>query len=712
MRRLLALSFIAVLFIAAKPVKPPATTRVPVTDAYGTVSVTEDYRWLENANDPAVQKWVDVQNRYSRSILDAIPRRAAIEKRLRELYTNRPASYFGLWLQGGRLFALKTQPPKEQPFLVTLDSINDRKSERVLLDPVSLSADGKTSIDFFVPSLDGRLVAVSLSRGGSEEGAVHLYDVVSGKETGEVIPRVNGGTAGGSVAWNADASGFYYTRYPREGERPKQDLSFYQQVYFHKLGTQPADDRYEMGSDFPRIAETSLDTSDDGHFILATVRNGDGGEVEHFVRGDDGRWQQVTHFGDATPVASFGFDGNLYLLSRKNAPTGTVIRVPLSQPVLSSAETVIPATNTSIEWFVPTPHHLYVSYMAGGPTELWMFDLKGAKEGPVPIFPVSAVYTVARLQGDSIALHNGSFVEPANWFTFDPADGKTKETALKITLPVDFKDAVVERVMVTSKDGAKVPLNIIRRAGAKLDGSNPTLLTGYGGFTLSIKPGFSLRRRVWLDQGGVVAVANLRGGSEFGEEWHKQGNLTRKQNVFDDFIACARYLIDHRYTNPSLLAIEGGSNGGLLMGAALTQHPELFRAVVSHVGIYDMLRLELSPNGEFNVTEYGSVKDAEQFKALYAYSPYHHVVNGIRYPAVLMQTGANDPRVDPANSRKMVARLQAANASTHPILLLASSSSGHGFGTALSEFIAQETDVVAFLCDQLGIRFQSTAKAP
>jgi prolyl oligopeptidase len=270
---------------------------------------------------------------------------------------------------------------------------------------------------------------------------------------------------------------------------------------------------------------------------------------------------------------------------------------------------------------------------------------------------------------------------------------------------------MVERVMVTSKDGTKVPLNIIRRKDAKLDGSNPTLLTGYGGFGASLKPGFGTSRRLWLDQGGVYAIANLRGGGEFGEEWHKSGNLTKKQNVFDDFVACARYLIDHRYTSPAHLAIEGGSNGGLLMGAVLTQHPELFRAVVSHVGIYDMLRVELWPNGEFNVTEYGTVKDPAQFNALYAYSPYHHVVNGARYPAVLMQTGANDPRVDPANSRKMIARLQAANRSAYPILLVAGSDTGHGIGTALSQVIAQQADVFAFLFDQLGIRFRATRAA-
>ena len=696
------------LVLAATLAHPPATKRVPVTDTYYDVKVVDDYRWLENANDPAVVKWVDEQREYARSILDAVPGRAAIAKRLRELLTNRPPSYGSLVLRGGRLFALKFQPPKEQPFLVTLDSINDKNSERVVFDPVAASADGKTSMDFFVPSLDGRLIAISLSRGGSESGDVHVFDVASGKETGDVIPRVNGGTAGGSVAWNSDASGFYYTRYPHEGERPKTDMDFYQQVWFHKLGAPLSEDRYEIGKDFPRIAETGLTTSPDGHSILATVLNGDGGEVEHFVRSEDGQWKQITHFSDAIKQVAFGFDGNLYLRSNRN-PMGALLRVPLAKPDLASAETIVPAGDTSIEWFVPTEHHLFVSYIAGGPSELRMFSLSGAKEGSVPILPVSAVYGLTRLGGDTVALLNGSYLQPANWYTFDPADGKTKETALKNTMPVNFDDAVVDRVMVTSKDGTKVPLNIIHRKDMKLDGANPTNLTGYGGYDISLKPGFGVQRRLWLDQGGVYAIANLRGGGEFGESWHEQGKLTKKQNVFDDFAACARYLIDHKYTSAAHLAIEGGSNGGLLMGAALTQHPELYRVVVSHVGIYDMLRVELSPNGEFNVTEFGTVKDPEQFKALYAYSPYHHVVNGTKYPAVLMLTGANDPRVDPMNSRKMIARLQAANTSSHPILLLASSTSGHGIGTAFSEAIAQQTDVYAFLFDQLGIRYRASS---
>jgi prolyl oligopeptidase len=272
-----------------------------------------------------------------------------------------------------------------------------------------------------------------------------------------------------------------------------------------------------------------------------------------------------------------------------------------------------------------------------------------------------------------------------------------------MTSPVDFADIEVVREFATSKDGTKVPLNILRKKSLKLDGRNPTLLYGYGGYGISLSPGFDSTRRIWFDAGGVYAVANLRGGGEYGEQWHKAGNLTRKQNVFDDLIAAAEHLIQRRYTSPDKLAVQGGSNGGLLMGAFLTQRPDLARAVVAQVGIYDMLRVELDPNGQFNVTEFGTVNDPAQFQALYAYSPYHHVRNGVKYPAVLLTTGENDGRVNPAQSRKMAARLQAATGSDRPILFRSTAGAGHGIGTALKDRIAEQADVDAFLFDQLGI---------
>jgi prolyl oligopeptidase len=681
----------------------PPTPKKPVTDVYHGVSVTDDYRWLENYSDPSVKAWSDSQNRYARHTLDALPMRATVLEELKKLYSAPSPSYNGLISRPGALFAMKVQPPKEQPLLVVLKSADDRDSERVILDPNSLDSSGGTAIDFFVPSLDAKYVAVSLSKGGSESGDVHIYDVRTGKETGTPIPRVNGGTAGGSLAWNADGSGFYYTRYPRSGERPPADLNFYQQIYYHRLGTGTKQDTYSLGKEFPRIAEIQLRSSNDGRYILATMANGDGGEFAHYLMGPDNQWHQIARLSDEISAAAFGTDGYLYLLSHLNALKGKILRISLARPLISDAQTIVPESKVAIENFLPIANTLYVVDQIGGPSQIRIFDTSGKAQGVAPIPPVSAVNQLLRSEGDRLLFNDSTYLEPAAWYRYDLAAKKVTRTALYETSTADFSGAEVIRDFATSKDGTKIPLNIIRPKGTKLDGKNPVLLSGYGGYDVSLTPYFSLDRKPLLERGVVLVIANLRGGGEFGEAWHRAGMLAKKQNVFDDFAASARYLIDRKYTTAARLAIEGGSNGGLLMGASLTQHPELFGAVVSHVGIYDMLRVELHPNGAFNVTEFGTVKEDNLFRALYAYSPYHHVVDGTNYPPVLFLTGDNDPRVDPANSRKMTARLQASG-TKRPVLLRTSGNSGHGIGTALSEAIAEEADVLAFLFEQWGIR--------
>ena len=415
------------------------------------------------------------------------------------------------------------------------------------------------------------------------------------------------------------------------------------------------------------------------------------------------RWKQITQFSDQIKLARLGRDNALYLLSRADAPRGKVLRLPLDVPELKNAAEIIASGEAVIEQIVPGTDALYVADLLGGPSQIRRFDLNGKNETKISTPQISAVQELLALEDGSLLFRDVSYTDPAAWFHC--LNGKTEpvKTALQSTSPVSFADIEVRREFATSKDGTKIPVNVLSRKGMKRDGNNPTLLYAYGGYGISMSPNFDFTRRLWFDRGGVYVVANIRGGGEFGEEWHKAGNLTKKQNVFDDFAAAAEYLIKENYTRPAKLAIQGGSNGGLLMGAMITQHPDLFRAVVSSVGIYDMLRVELAPNGAFNVTEFGTVKNPEQFKALYAYSPYHHVVDGTKYPAVLMMTGANDGRVAPYHSRKMTARLLAANKSENPILLRTSSSAGHGIGTALSERIKQSADIYAFLFGQLGM---------
>ena len=365
-------------------------------------------------------------------------------------------------------------------------------------------------------------------------------------------------------------------------------------------------------------------------------------------------WTQVAKFADQITQGVLGKDQALYLLSTKNAPRGKVLRLPLAKLSLDSAETVVPQSDGAVSAIVPSATMLYVIDSVGGPSRIRIFDQKGHANGEIPTLPISAVYGASSPRGDDLLYDNESYLTPGAWYRYDKATGKTTRTALFQTSPVDFSDVEVLREWAVSKDGTKIPMSVMRRKGAKLDATAPALLTGYGGYNISLTPNFDPTLRMFLDRGGVSAVANLRGGGEYGEEWHHAGNLTRKQNVFDDFAACAKHLVDAGYTKPSNLAVIGGSNGGLLMGASLVQNPEMYHAVVSFVGIYDMLRSEaITANAVFNIPEFGTVKDAEQFKALYAYSPYHHVIDGTAYPAVLFLTGANDPRVNPANSRKM-----------------------------------------------------------
>jgi prolyl oligopeptidase len=694
---------------------PPATPKRPVSDKYQGVTITDDYRWLENWDDPEVRQWNASQNARTREYLDHLPARPAIKERVRRLLNASSASYYSLQFRGGMLFAMKDQPPQQQPILVALRSADDPASAKVIFDPNAASAKGALSVDFYVPSLDGKYVAAALSQNGSEDSSAHVFEVATGKELSDVVPRVNFATAGGSLDWKADSSGFYYTRYPQANERPPEDANFYQQVYFHKLGTDPGQDTYVIGKDFPRFAEILLDMSDDGRWLVATVKNGDGGQAAHYVMEQSGHWTQVTRFEDAIVSAKVGPEASLYLLSRKDAPRGKILRLPLSQLELSQAKVIVPQSSgsgsdesarASIEDFVPADDRLYVIDILGGPSRVRVFDPQGRSMAAPPVPPISAVDGMVSIGGGSVLFYNASYLQPAGWYHYVAASGDTIRTALSKTSPVKFDDAEIVREFATSKDGTKIPLNIIRRKGTKLDGNNPTLVGGYGGYGVNEKPFFAgIGARLWLDQGGIFVTTVIRGGAEYGEEWHKAGNLTHKQNVFDDFIACAQHMIERKYTSPSHLAIIGGSNGGLLMGAAFTQRPDLFRAVVSYVGVYDMLRVELDPNGQFNVTEYGTVKDPEQFKALYAYSPYHHVKDGAAYPAILFPTGENDHRVNPMQSRKMTARLQMANSSDHPILLRTSSSAGHGFGTALDEYIEEEADVFGFLFDQLGIKY-------
>jgi prolyl oligopeptidase len=697
----------------------PLAAKKPVIDTYHEVQVTDNYRWLEDWNDADVKAWSDGQNKHAREKLDAMPHAAEIRARVKEIVDMMPARYYGLNWSGDMLFALKFAPPANQPMLVIMPSADKPEEERVLLDPNELDSDGGTAIDWYMPSPDGRFVAISMSKGGSESGDLHIFDVESGEKMDVVIPRVHGGTAGGDMAWMPDSTGFYYTRYPRKGERLDEDMDFFQQLWFHQIGRPTEKDRYELGGEFPRIAEIEVDVEPLSGRALATVQDGDGGEFAHYVREIDGRWKQLSQFGDGIIEMTFGPMGDLFLISRHEAPHGKLLHLAsTSTPLGQARKLVAEGTETIVSQFygaqtmLVTDTRVYLTYQLGGPSEIRVFDHGGRQQKKLEIPPVSAIGTnLVRIKEDDILFSRNSYIEPSAWYKVDGKYETVLKTALATEYPIDFSDVEVVREFVISADGARVPLNIIRRKGVKLNAELPVLLNGYGGYGVSRTPRYNPLHRIWFDHGGVYAYANLRGGGEFGEEWHRAGMLTKKQNVFDDFYACIKYLFNEKYTNADKLVIEGGSNGGLLMGAMIAQHPEEVRTVVSHVGIYDMLRVETSPNGSFNVFEYGTVKNEAHFKAMYAYSPYHNLTDGVSYPAVLFMTGANDPRVDPMHSRKMTARMQEATGSSNLVLLRTSSNTGHGLAAPLSERIEQKVDVLTFIFSHLSVPFQGSTSA-
>jgi prolyl oligopeptidase len=693
----------------ARDESAPTTKTERVVDVIHGTRVDDPYRWLEDAQNKDVQGWAQRQTQRTRAYLDALPYRKALRAQIERYISEASPEYYSLKTAGGRMFAAYFDPKKQQPLVVVMDANVDPTTSRVVLDPNALDPSGATAHDWFVPSPDGKRLAVSLSKGGSEAGSLFVFDVDTGTQVGEVIPRVNFPTAGGDVAWSQDGMGFWYTRYPGE-EIPEAERRFHQRVYFHRLGTDWKRDPLVFGEGLPRVAEIQMEYSRDASALLITVQNGDGGEFAHYVLRQNGPIAQVTQFRDGVDYAAFGPDRALYLVSERSAPRREILKLAADDYDLSRAKSIVPqaADVIPVNYFgedslVFAGNRMYVRYLAGGPSRLAIFQLDGRPAGEVPIPPVSAVYEVEPV-GEDLLYSVDTYLVPTRVYRW--SGGRSVATDLRVTSPVTFDDVEVVRVFATSKDGTRVPVNIVHKKGLRLDGSHPTLLTGYGGYGVSVMPYFlGGTRRVWFDAGGVFAIANVRGGGEYGEDWHQQGMLTRKQNVFDDFIAAGELLIKETYTRPDLLVIRGGSNGGLLMGAALTQRPELFRAVVADVGIFDMIRVERDPNGEFNTTEFGSIRDPEQFRALYAYSPYHRVSEDVRYPAVLLTTGENDGRVNPMQSRKMAARLQAATAKGRPIFFLTTGEAGHGIGSPLNVTIEELTDYMAFLLDQLGMRW-------
>lgn len=693
-----ALSLTAPL-CAQQPVAAPAHD--VAYDTYHGVRVADPQRWLEDGKDPAVNAWVAKQNATTRAYLDSRPSRPAIAAELLRIENSFSTTDAFITPTGDRLFAATYKPGAQQPVLTTLALSGDPATRRAVLDIAKLSADGSIAMDWFVPSPDGKRVAVSLSSGGSEMGTLHVYDVASGKEIEAPIPDVQRPGGGGSLAWSADGAGFWYTRYPG-ASAPVAERDFNQQAYYHVVGDNTKDRLVLQTSDgLPRTAEIFLSNHHGAAGALASVQLGDGGEWQHFVLSRTGA-SRVAAYDEKIKTAVLARDGTVYGVSVAAAPNGKIVRIA---PGTARAAVIVPAGKTALvsDTIVLSGDRLFVVTIDGGPNRIVSYALDGSGERAIEAPPVASLSGLQPMPGGDLLYRVRQYTVPSRSLLWQAKTGHSVETPLAVVSPMDFSGFAVTRLFAISKDGTRVPISLIAPVGYKADGSMPTILYGYGGYGVNMSPGYlPPSAYLWLKAGGAYAVANIRGGGEYGDAWHTSGNLTKKQNVFDDFAAAAEYLKARKITSTARLALMGGSNGGLLMGATLTQHPGIARAVVSEVGIYDMLRVERDANGTFNITEFGTVQSPAQFRALYAYSPLHHVAAGTQYPALFMATGDNDGRVNPMHSRKFAAALQASGTKA-PVYLRTSSKAGHGMGSSLDESIALDADVTAFLFDQFGL---------
>jgi prolyl oligopeptidase len=694
---------------------PPRAKVAPVEDTVQGHEIVDPYRYLENANDPDTKQYVDQELAYTRSILDPLPGRDKINARLSQLLT---IGTIGVPQMGGNYyFYTRREGHQNQPVLYVREGLTG--NDRVLVDVNQLSSDGTMALDWWYPSEDGKYICYGTSPSGSEESTLHIVE--SG--TGKVLPDAIERTRFSSVAWKKDSSGFYYTRHPRKGDVPAGEEVYHVKVFYHQLGVDPAKDPLIFGEgrkaqDIPAVA-----LSEDGRWLLITVFEG-WSKSEMYLQDLDAKTPplEITTGKEFLYNADF-YKGKLYITTNEDAPRYHLFVVDATNPKREQWKELIPQTDAVLQGVGVVGGKLLAQYEHNATSELKLFGLDGQKLTDVALPTIGNVFgTGGKWDRDEIFFGFQSFtvppsiyhmnLTPANRAVANPADSKPFAPPTlwaKVDAPsIDPSAYDVRQVWYTSKDGTRVPMFIVSKKGIKKDGSNPTLLTGYGGFNVSLEPTFNRSMYLWMEHGGIFAVANLRGGSEFGEDWHRAGMLDKKQNVFDDFISAAEYLISEKYTDKDHLAIYGGSNGGLLMGVMITQRPDLFRAVVCAVPLLDMLRYQNFQIAKLWIPEYGSADDAKQFNWLYAYSPYHHVKPGTEYPAIMFMTGDTDTRVDPMHAKKMAALMQseAKNGASkeRPILLRIETKAGHGQGKPVTKQIEESTDMYSFLFWQLGMK--------
>lgn len=680
----------ASLLFAAKIDAPPPTPVHPVTETIHGVTITDPYRWLEDQNSPATRAWIDAQEKYARAYLDALPERGKIRAGLTALMK---IEAMGDPIErGGRYFFTRRMAAEDRASLCMRQGPGG--SDEVLVDPHTVSADQTISVRYEAISPDGATIAYGIRRGGEDETEVRLLDVATRRVLPNGLPRGRYF----SIDFKPDRTGYYYSRF-LAGKGPR--------VFYHAMGTQTASDREIFGSGYGPMRAIEVMISQDGRWLLITVGDGVPSKSTELYLQDlkaGGPLQPILkEEGEFNPH----FAGSYLVLDTNwKAPDRRVLRIELAHPQPDRWKEIVPEAAQAIEGVSTAGGRIFASYLDNASARTKQFDIDGKYLGDVKLPGIGSSRPPQGQWADGEAtLAFTSFVNPATSYRYQVATGD-RELWFRPKTPVRGDDFEVKQVWYASKDGTKVPMFLVYKSGLKPDAGTPVLMTGYGGFNISETPRFSPMAALWAEAGGVFALPNLRGGGEFGEKWHEAGMFDKKQNVFDDFIAAGEWLIRNHYTSPRRLAIIGGSNGGLLMGAMMTERPDLFGGIVCAAPLLDMLRFHKLLVGAWWTAEYGSPDDPKQFPYIYKYSPYQHVRKGVKYPPILFTTGDADTRVAPAHARKMTALMQADNASGNPILLRYDTKGGHSGIGSVDKTIDQLVDQIAFLADSVGLAFK------
>jgi len=677
----------------------PVTKKVALIENLHGTPVPDPYRWLEDDNSAETKAWVEAQNKVTFAYLEQIPARAKLKERLTKLWNYE--RYGTPTKEGGRYVFSKNDGLQNQSVLYTMRSLEE--TPKVLLDPNKLSADGTVALASLSLSEDGKLMAYGISAAGSDWNEIRVREVDSGSELADCIKWVKSSGA----SWAKDGKGFFYSRYdePKSADALK-GVNYFHKLYYHKLGTPQTEDALIYERPDQKEWGFSGSVTDDGRYLIIHVWQGTDTRNRLFYKDleqPDSKVVELLNDFDADYSFIDNVGTTLYFRTDLDAPRGRVIAIDLGTPRRVNWVEVIPQAAERLQGAGLVNNQFVAFYLKDARTEVKIHDLHGklVRNVELPGIGTAGGFGGKRTESETFYAFTG-FTAPTTIYRYDM---KTGASTVFRQPKVDFDPAKFEtkQIFYNSKDGTRVPMFITHKKGLKLDGKNPTLLYGYGGFDISLTPSFSVSTVVWMEMGGVYAVPNLRGGGEYGKAWHDAGTKLKKQNVFDDFIAAAEWLIANKYTSREKLAISGGSNGGLLVGACMTQRPELFRAALPAVGVMDMLRFHKFTRGWAWTSDYGSPDDATEFKALLAYSPYHNLKAGVHYPATLVTTADHDDRVVPAHSFKFAARLQEAHRGANPVLIRIETKAGHGAGKPTSKLIEEAADRYAFLVRELNV---------